>query len=75
MQLRAGCYVWVLPSLLLSDTASELYRMDHEGVPLYYDNHHLTRHGAVFVRDLLAPMLHPVSRETSHHSPTLPANH
>jgi hypothetical protein len=27
------------------------------------------------VRDLLAPMLHPVSRETSHHSPTLPANH
>jgi peptidoglycan/LPS O-acetylase OafA/YrhL len=59
----------------LFDADSEQYRMDHVGVALYYDNHHLTRHGAVFVRDLLAPMLHPVSRETSHHSPTLPANH
>lgn len=56
------------------DTEEQLYRMDHEGIAFYYDNHHLTRHGAIFVRHSLAPMLQPASRETSHHSPTQPAH-
>lgn len=52
----------------------EHFRMDHDGMALYYDSHHLTQHGALSVRESLQPLLDLGSRETSLHSSSLPAS-
>lgn len=44
------------PSGLFFDPATKTFRMSHQGQALYYDGHHLTRNGALFVREALAPI-------------------
>jgi hypothetical protein len=43
-------------SAWLIDPALGNYQMVHEGLPLYYDEHHLTQHGARHVRQALMPL-------------------
>ena len=43
-------------STWLIDPALGNYRMVHEGLPLYYDEHHLTQHGARHVHKALLPL-------------------
>jgi peptidoglycan/LPS O-acetylase OafA/YrhL len=43
-------------SALLLDPATNRFRMAHQRKALYFDSHHLTRNGALFVREALAPV-------------------
>jgi hypothetical protein len=43
-------------STLLEDSTRKSFRMEHERRPLYYDDNHLSRYGALFVREAVAPI-------------------
>lgn len=60
--IRAGAIILDASSILY-DAAQEHFRMEIGGVPLYYDNHHLTRKGAIAIRDALSPVFESVSAE------------
>jgi hypothetical protein len=40
----------------LIDPSLQSYQMAYEGLPLYYDEHHLTQDGARHVRQALMPL-------------------
>lgn len=50
------------PSTILFNPATETFRMAHQGQALYFDSHHLTRSGALFAREALAPLFDRDSR-------------
>jgi hypothetical protein len=49
----AGAKIIDVSSHLLKPEHGQ-FLMSHSGKALYYDNHHLTQYGALFVRDALA---------------------
>lgn len=55
-ELQAAGARIVDTSALLIEPATNRFRMAHQGQALYFDSHHLTRNGALFVRESLAPI-------------------
>jgi len=61
-------------SSLLFDPANRRFRMVGNGEALYYDKHHLTRNGALYVRDALIPVFDISHERTAPKLPIVPAH-